>query len=809
MIITLNESEIQTLAAMRSQSRLDAANGIKSYFKIYETLANWLTTRYAVSAADPAVLWLRGATEANADRGSMAALIREYTQTQSQLRYGTRLSGPQMQAASDAVAEGMLADVLGEKASEWKRGDVPDITRIAVADATAVGGALFGADAGRDPLDTAFAANAAWSGTLLFSLLRSDQTGRLLATGTSGQLDTLNDLRDVLFAYLSYANGLKAGGEVFALNSLAVAGGDANASVNASLQLGRDLPLFVSTVVWAYFKGARDASALYDTVWRGASGTVGNTFKLITEVGVNTFLDMLIGAAVGEAQLGSTTDANFDSRARTFFNAYGTTAQTIGAELLPHDARSLVSLAQTDVNARAALAALSVVKVQVSPPFADKFSLFNTTTGQGEITDSWISNRAAMLEALLVRNRLNIPGVLTGAQGPAFAQGILYEDVSTNLVIRTGAVTDADRRVVWFGGTAADTRIGSVFADGLYGGAGDDSLFGLAGRDQLEGGAGADILDGGAEGDTLVGGAGNDVLTGGADNDTLMGGSDFDTYLFSTGFGHDTVVDSDGQGALKFDGTALTGGLKVSGLTGVWEDTLRQYVYTLVPTGSTGANDLVIGRRTAPGAATVQGTITVKNWQNGQLGINLDPTATLPTTPVVNTFTGGFIKKVGSDGVTYARNGMNYVSNGADPNAQDMLFGSANADRVAGGAGNDYLAGLAGDDLIEGEDGADLLVGGSGADRILGGAGDDHIFGSGNLYAAVAPERTNTPPPAAVGVEIARGFGWVVYNEPGLDANGLDANTVVGVADSVFVGAWPGPAASNDRNFVYKQRKIA
>lgn len=53
----LTSAERAEIFAMRAQARLDAANGTKSYFNIYETLANWLTGRYGVSASDPAVLW--------------------------------------------------------------------------------------------------------------------------------------------------------------------------------------------------------------------------------------------------------------------------------------------------------------------------------------------------------------------------------------------------------------------------------------------------------------------------------------------------------------------------------------------------------------------------------------------------------------------------------------------------------------------------------------------------------------------------------------------------------------------------------
>lgn len=793
MIITLNESEIQTLTEMRSQSRLDAANGIKSYFKIYETLADWLTTRYAVSAADPAVLWLRGATEANADRGSMAALIREYTQTQNQLRYGTRLTVPQMQAASDAVAEGMLADVLGERASEWKRGDVPDITRIAEADAKAVGKSLFN----RSLTDTAaeLQQNSAWSGTLLFSLLRSDQTGRLLGTGTSGQLDTLNDLRDVLFAYVSYANGLKAGGEVFAQN-LAAAPSD----LNARNQLSRDAQVSGPTAR-AYYQSTRDLSALIDTVKQGASGTVGAVFRLISDVGQYRFLDMVRGANVGRALVGTTTnDTQFSANALNFFGQLTPeTLKALSAEILPSDSRTLAARATTDVNVRAALSALSVVSVQVAAEVAARLSLYDPATGVGNVTSSWIEDRAAM--TLWVGHGDSVPlnGGIT--RQSAVNTPVVYRDSTTGALIRlttaggslsvASTTFDSDAKNVLFGGDTSDSLAGGMRGDRLYGGAGDDALSGQAGDDYIEGNADKDTLRGGAGNDTLMGGTDDDTLEGGADTDTLIGGQGFDTYLFAYGFGNDTILDSDGQGVLKYDGVALPGGLKVAGLNGVWEDTLRQYVYTLVPnvSGATGGSDLVIGRRTAPGASTVVGTITIKNWQNNQLGINLDATASLPTTPITSVYSGDFIKALKPDGVSYEFLNNNYVSAGASPAAADIIVGLAGADRISGGGGNDALFGNAGDDELDGGDGVDVLLGGSGSDRLTGGNGNDFIYGSGTGSGFYLPTKTTTPPPVALGVETARGFGWVAYDPAGVDGNGVDSSVVTAYTGNVAADA--------------------
>jgi Ca2+-binding RTX toxin-like protein len=74
-----------------------------------------------------------------------------------------------------------------------------------------------------------------------------------------------------------------------------------------------------------------------------------------------------------------------------------------------------------------------------------------------------------------------------------------------------------------------------------------NKIFGNSGANSLAGGAGADTIDGGAGNDKIAGGAGNDVLTGGLGNDQ---------FVFSSGFGSDTVTDfTVGQDKLVFVGT--------------------------------------------------------------------------------------------------------------------------------------------------------------------------------------------------------------------------------------------------------------
>lgn len=75
-----------------------------------------------------------------------------------------------------------------------------------------------------------------------------------------------------------------------------------------------------------------------------------------------------------------------------------------------------------------------------------------------------------------------------------------------------------------------------------------------------DGGSGADALVGGTGADLLVGNAGTDLLQGGQGNDTLMGGSGNDTYVYTTGDGLDTILDTSGQNTIAMNGAVLAGG---------------------------------------------------------------------------------------------------------------------------------------------------------------------------------------------------------------------------------------------------------
>ena len=155
-----------------------------------------------------------------------------------------------------------------------------------------------------------------------------------------------------------------------------------------------------------------------------------------------------------------------------------------------------------------------------------------------------------------------------------------------------------------------DTLDGTANGDLLFGEKGNDVLHGAAGTDVLYGGDGIDALSGGTEADLLRGDAGADSLQGGAGDDRLEGGAGFDTYYYtSLTDGHDTIVDSGGQGQIQVDRQLLLGGVKQSGDTD-WENADGSIKYRMSGT------DLVVKKN---------GTdiLTVENFQSGQLGIQL------------------------------------------------------------------------------------------------------------------------------------------------------------------------------------------
>ena len=398
-------------------------------------------------------------------------------------------------------------------------------------------------------------------------------------------------------------------------------------------------------------------------------------------------------------------------------------------------------------------------------------------------SDNWITDRAALLSALMRRNLDNASDPFVA--DPTAPRDRSYEFMSysgrpregetqptlqTLLVNRSGGSKPAQR--IAFGDDGNNVFVGTdgVLSDHLYGGKGDDRLTGLKGSDWLEGGAGNDTLSDAEGADTLFGGDGDDLLAGGADNDMLFGGAGTDTYSFAANWGADIIRDSDGLGAISVEGLGPIDGAGAKRVAeGVWQTADKKVNYTLVPIDAQ-RNDLFVTFSDRPDV------IRIQNWSDDKkVGITLEQTTAPPAelSPLV----GDFEKQKSTDGSTYkvVLDG-GYVSGGPQPGAEDILIGTPAADEIRGLGGNDGIAAGSGDDMVDGGSGSDLLFGGAGRDTLNGGAGDDLIYGSA-VGSIDRPTNVGFEPPAIIGgVEVARGFSWVASREdvprwPGDTAN--------------------------------------
>ena len=308
--------------------------------------------------------------------------------------------------------------------------------------------------------------------------------------------------------------------------------------------------------------------------------------------------------------------------------------------------------------------------------------LYNPNTGQGEMTEQYLKDRALML--------CGVGGVIdANLQDSGDGKTLTTNDFTTSFTYfedKASGLTLTKKNAL---------GIGTIKERYVFGGDEDDTLSGTDAVDHLYGGGGSDWLDGGAGNDYLEGNAGDDILIGGKGNDTLIGGQGFDTYRFESGDGWDVIEDSDGSGTIYYDNIQLTGGDAVGGSGMVWQQKAGDKTFTYLLTDWT-ENGQTYKRLSIQGP---DGGMFIKNWQPGQLGITLEgaepPT---PKTPPVRVVEG----------------------------AQGTLFG-----------------GDAADNEIIGTDKSDVLAGGRGADYLFGGAGDDFMWGDMTITSATAKSDTN------------------------------------------------------------------
>ena len=436
-----------------------------------------------------------------------------------------------------------------------------------------------------------------------------------------------------------------------------------------------------------------------------------------------------------------------------------------------------------------------------------ELSLYDSETDTGEMTKEYIEARAVFLGHYI--NRLMDINVLS------LAGDILFKDTGLDISIKINGLKAnlTDEQLVIFGDSSADVIDGGGAGDSLFGGFGNDTITGGEGNDYLEGNSGSDSLYGGADDDNLKGGDGDDYLDGGEDNDTLIGGLGNDTlrggggldllrgglgndrYEFVGNFGTDIIEDEDGAGSLWIGGVQVGALLEAAGAPGVYHDVEERFRAVRVFTD--GEWTLAISSL----MSEHKGTVFVRGWAEGRLGVTLgEVEAEIPSGSVI---VGDIKKKILTEDGTesYVFSATGYESDGEQANAQDILYGTSQADHILGLGGNDGINGGDGDDWIDGGDGDDLLFGGGGADTLLGGAGNDYIF-AGRAAEFERPSSVEYVWEPRNGEPIiTSGFSWGVVQSLNQDAGSIvyvkrsalsenNAGTVVfgGAGDDVITG---------------------
>ena len=186
-----------------------------------------------------------------------------------------------------------------------------------------------------------------------------------------------------------------------------------------------------------------------------------------------------------------------------------------------------------------------------------------------------------------------------------------------------------------------------------------------------------DVIDAGPGFDTVEGNNGDDIITGGPGDDFLEGENGNDTYLFSAGFGIDTI-DERGFSAsdadvVEFDATIDPADLQV-------KTTENGFGLELSVAGT---NDRL----------TLSGTV----------GYDYDRVE---------------LVRFLFDGSTFTHAQLTALA-WAPTDQDDSILGDFGDNEISGGAGND---------LLRGDDGNDRLIGGTGNDDKQGGSGDDTYF---------------------------------------------------------------------------------
>ena len=189
--------------------------------------------------------------------------------------------------------------------------------------------------------------------------------------------------------------------------------------------------------------------------------------------------------------------------------------------------------------------------------------LYDSTSGDGALSEAWIEDRAKLLAALIAGNTQDNPQIARiPGSGDITTEYTYYAADEAHTFFADPVDRSSGQlrtQVVQFADDQGRELIGSDFllGDRLYGGIGRDVLLGKRGDDVLEGGLGKDYLSGEEGNDTLI-------SLDNSPGDRLRGGTGNDIYYADFGDSIADTPESSGSGRVYVgaDKVLLTGGTR-------------------------------------------------------------------------------------------------------------------------------------------------------------------------------------------------------------------------------------------------------
>lgn len=582
MPYTFNPSQITTLQnilATNTNSRFADA-----YAKVHEFIVDSPEAPANVKA------WFVGAEKVNRDSGAFSTFIRQYTNAQSELRTGTSLTKAQLDNASNAIAAAVLNDIIINKT-------LPNLALLGERDANQTATDLFNGEV------------AVWSGNVLFAYLGDSSPFRANLIGRAGETyDFLTAVASfgraagpaAITGFSSWSNFGSAVADVWSTVGTIAGIFPLQGEITSFLgnAYGGAFPTF--TVNWQNIQLGRTTNDA------GLTGTGANEIihagtgndRLVASGGVD-LLDGGIGQDIVDfAILGSTTfNIKTDPSAVAQYigsaNSSGGISNLFNIEKIVGSSADDVFIVHKLINGLTVDGSGGVD--QLSFFYVGNGVVANALTGVATSGGASLSftgfesfeGGSGSDRFILGTNVLSV----SGGEGRDYAD---FSFASSGVTVGTNGVTINNIEVVY----------GSNFNDKITAGDSGLTIFGREGIDVLKGGAGTDILDGGDQ---------TDIMTGGK-------GADF----FFVGQG-DAIIDAEAN-----DRMGLSLKDKISGVA------LREYGDPRDPSNESRPYEMngYILTKLEDTLLVDKGGVaiaTIRDWQQGDLGIFLSEKAKPPT----------------------------------------------------------------------------------------------------------------------------------------------------------------------------------